>query len=148
MLVTTSTDTTMCKLLPSQRWIPVLLRLTVSIATKMALLFASAADLHAGPATVTEGVKADADPSANGISISVLVAKSNKPIPEFRVIAGTKAGAVTKEFEERTGKEVVNWQPHTVRVGKDGKLDWPLERAYAEMALRFEADGYAPMKSS
>ena len=79
-----------------------------------------------------------------GIRISVLNEKGDKGVPEFRVIAGVSSGSVTGEFERRTGKVVVNWQPHTCRVGKNGDYVWPLANAYDEMALRVEADGYQP----
>ena len=79
-----------------------------------------------------------------GIRISVLNAKGDKGIPEFRVIAGVSSGSVSAEFEKQTSKVVVNWQPHTCRVGKNGDYVWPLANAYDEMALRVEADGYQP----
>ena len=79
-----------------------------------------------------------------GIRISVLNEKGDKGIPKFRVIAGVSSGSVTREFEKRTNKVVVNWQPHTCRVGKNGDYVWPLANAYDEMALRVEADGYQP----
>ena len=79
-----------------------------------------------------------------GIRISVLNEKGDKGIPEFRVIAGVSSGSVTREFEKRTSKVVVNWQSHTCRVGKNGDYVWPLANAYDEMALRVEADGYQP----
>ncbi|MBC7851884.1 MAG: hypothetical protein IAF94_00465, partial [Pirellulaceae bacterium] len=79
---------------------------------------------------------------ASGIRLSVLNAKGDKGIPEFRVIAGVGSGSVTSEFEKRTGKAVINWQPHTCRIGREGDYVWPLAKAYDEMALRVEADGY------
>ena len=78
------------------------------------------------------------------IRISVLNEKGDQGLPSFRVIAGINARAVSQPFEKRTGRTVINWQPHTCRVGKDGDYFWPLERAYKEMALRVEADGYQP----
>ena len=51
---------------------------------------------------------------------------------------------MTSEFEKRTGQTVINWQPHTCRIGKEGDYVWPLAKAYDEMALRVEADGYQP----
>ncbi len=79
-----------------------------------------------------------------GITISVMNATGDRGIPEFRVIAGVSSGGIADEYEKRTGKTVINWQPHTCRIGKDGALVWPLDKAYAEMALRVEADGYQP----
>ena len=79
-----------------------------------------------------------------GIRITVLNSTGDKGIPEFRVIAGVSPGSVTAKFEKRTGQAVINWQPHTCRIGKDGELVWPLDRVRAEMALRVEADGYQP----
>ena len=49
-----------------------------------------------------------------------------------------------EEFEKRTGRTVINWQPHTCGIGKDGDYVWPLAKAYDEMAIRVEADGYQP----
>lgn len=83
---------------------------------------------------------------ANGIAINVMNAKGDKTIPEFRVIAGVSSGSVSSEFEKRTGKTVINWQPHTCRIGKDGGYVWPLDKAYDEMAIRVEADGYVPQR--
>lgn len=80
----------------------------------------------------------------NGIRISVLNAKGDRGIPEFRVIAGVSSRGVADEFEKRTGRTVINWQPHTCRIGKEGDYVWPLDKAYDEMAIRVEADGYAP----
>ena len=79
-----------------------------------------------------------------GIRISVLNAKGDRGIPEFRVVAGVNSGGVASEFEKRTGQTVINWQPHTCRIGKEGDYVWPLAEAYSEMALRVEADGYQP----
>jgi hypothetical protein len=63
---------------------------------------------------------------------------------EFVVLAGIEAGSTSAEFERRTGRTVVNWQPHTVRIGKQGEYVWPLDRAYDVMYLRIEAEGYQP----
>jgi hypothetical protein len=95
------------------------------------------------PNATPKGVEADAATAAkNGISLSVLDSTGKKPIPNFRVIAGVKS-SVSAEFEKTHGAVVV-WQPHTLREGKNGGLVWPLEKAYEEMALRVEADGYEP----
>ena len=75
----------------------------------------------------------------NGIRVTVLDATGRNPIKEFQVIAGVRSHAGGWK-----AKEVVNWQPHTLRQGRDGGLVWLLNRAYDEMALRVEADGYAP----
>ena len=61
---------------------------------------------------------------------------------EFLVLAGIEAGSTAAEFEKRTGRTVVNWQPHTVRIAKGGEYAWPLARAYDVMYLRIEAEGY------
>lgn len=79
-----------------------------------------------------------------GIRLSVLNAKGDQGIAAFRVIAGIPARGIADEYEKRTGKTVINWQPHTVQLGKDGDFVWPLGKAYDEMALRVEADGYVP----
>jgi len=81
---------------------------------------------------------------ANGIRITVLNSTGDKGIAEFRVIAGVPARGTADEYEKRTGRTVVNWQPHTVKIGKDGDYTWPLDKAYDEMAIRIEADGYEP----
>ena len=73
------------------------------------------------------------------ILLNVQDAETKTPVPEFRVIAGVKFSA------GRTGEpEIITWQPHTLRLGQDGALSWPLAKAYDSMALRVEADGYAP----
>jgi hypothetical protein len=82
--------------------------------------------------------------AGSGIRISVFDSTSDKPIPEFRLIAGVPARGIADEYEKRTGKTAINWQPHTVKIGKDGDYVWPLDKAYDEMALRIEADGYVP----
>lgn len=81
---------------------------------------------------------------ASGIRISVLNSKGDKGIAEFRVIAGVPSNGIADEYEKRTGRTVVNWQPHTLRIGKDGDYVWPLAKAYDVMAIRVEADGYQP----
>ncbi len=73
------------------------------------------------------------------ILVNVLDATSKKPIPEFRVIAGVKSSG-----RGERGPEIISWQPHTLRVGQDGALNWPMAKAYDLMALRVEADGYMP----
>jgi len=72
-----------------------------------------------------------------GISLSVQDTTGKTTLKEFRVIAGVRAGSAG-------GKDTINWQPHTLREGKDGALLWPLDKAYDEMALRVEAEGYMP----
>jgi beta-lactamase regulating signal transducer with metallopeptidase domain/biopolymer transport protein ExbD len=84
----------------------------------------------ADPAALAEARKVS-------IALTVLDSTGQKPVLEFRVIAGVRAGSAG-------GKDTINWQPHTLREGKDGGLLWPLDKAYDEMALRVEADGYAP----
>lgn len=113
----------------------------------------------ASPATADEAVsgqspakesRADQQPEeevvdfSQGIRITVLNSTADRSIPEFRVIAGVSAGDVAAEFEKRTGRTVINWQPHTCRIGMNGDYLWPLNRAYDEMAIRIEADGYQP----
>ncbi|HXV08017.1 MAG TPA: hypothetical protein VD791_08300, partial [Burkholderiales bacterium] len=56
---------------------------------------------------------------ASGIRLSVLNATGDQGIREFRVIAGVPARGIADEFERRTGKTVVNWQPHTLKIGND-----------------------------
>ncbi len=73
------------------------------------------------------------------ILVNVLDATGKKPIREFHVIAGMRS----MPSRERDN-QIVNWQPHTLRIGTDGVLNWPLAEAYDPMALRVEADGYAP----
>ena len=60
------------------------------------------------------------------------------------MLAGVPAGSVSAEYEKRTGRTVVNWQPHTVRIAKGGRYDWPRDRGYDVMYLRLEAEGYQP----
>ena len=79
-------------------------------------------------------------PGQNGIRIRVIDQGGNR-LPEFRVIAGVRPGISLKV------EGVVNWQPHTLRIGKDGTLLWPLDKGYDEMALRVEADGFVPQMS-
>ena len=80
-------------------------------------------------------------PEQNGIRIRVFNKENGNPLAEFRVIAGVRSG-VSREVDG-----VVNWQPHTLRIGQDGALMWPIEKGYNEMALRIEADGFVPERS-
>ncbi|MFO0868908.1 MAG: M56 family metallopeptidase [Pirellulales bacterium] len=82
--------------------------------------------------------------SAQGIHVRVLDARGERKLAEFRVVAGVPSGGVAADYERRTGRAVINWQPHTLQVGRDGSYVWPLNKAYEEMALRVEADGYVP----
>jgi hypothetical protein len=77
------------------------------------------------------------------IHLEVLDSAGQKSLTEFRVLAGTRSN-VSQRFEKEHGVKVVNWQPHTLRQGSDGSLIWPLKRAYADLCLRVEADGYVP----
>ena len=87
----------------------------------------------------------DKKADSNGIRITVLSQESNKAIPVFRIIAGVRASpSEGGQYEKRTGRVVINWQPHTVRIGKDGEYVWPAERGWEETAYRVEADGYVP----
>ena len=67
---------------------------------------------------------------------------AGEKLQEFLVLAGVPAGSVAADFEKRTGRTAVNWQPHTVRIGKAGEYAWPLDRAYDVMYLRLETDGH------
>ncbi len=92
-------------------------------------------------AVVPESGKVDSPPQArpkNTIHLTVRSQIGQKPIHEFRIIAGVRPGSVGGS------DATINWQPHTLRVGHDGSLDWPLEKAYEEMVLRIEADGWLP----
>jgi hypothetical protein len=62
--------------------------------------------------------------------------------PQFLVLAGVPAGSIAADFEKRTGRRAINWQPHTVRISKNGQYAWPLDRSYDVMYLRLEAEGY------
>src|SRR5262249_1645177 len=76
-----------------------------------------------------------AEPAPGGdIEMRVVDATSGAPVREFRVIAGVRAGSVAST------PDVVNWQPHTLRVGHDGSFVWPAARSYDDMALRVEAE--------
>jgi beta-lactamase regulating signal transducer with metallopeptidase domain len=134
--------------------------LMIAAITPLAMLQAAPTQLPAGELTADDSrpeekpvlrepaprdpdLEESADP-ANGIRISVMNASGDRGIPEFRVIAGVSSGGVASEFEKRTGRTVINWQPHTCCIGKNGGYVWPLEQAYPEMAIRVEADGYTP----
>ena len=83
------------------------------------------------------------NPATSGYRVNVHDTHTHLEVNNFRVIAGVRS-SVSQEFEKKQGKPVVVWQPHTLREGKDGVLDWPMEKAYEEMGLRVEADGYEP----
>lgn len=103
----------------------------------------AAAQTPPNPGTPKSPILVAPDPMLTDIRVSAFDSTGNKPLPAFRVIAGVRSG-VSGEFEKRSERPVVNWQPHTLKVGKDGDLLWPLAKAYDEMALRVEADGYQP----
>jgi beta-lactamase regulating signal transducer with metallopeptidase domain/biopolymer transport protein ExbD len=104
----------------------------------------------AGPnALVSEGElklepPAGAPPLENGYRLQVSgLTAGREPtlLRKFRVIAGVPSG-VSTDFEKTSGEKVYAWQPHTLRVGKDGTILWPMDKAYDQMVLRVEADGY------
>jgi len=97
--------------------------------------------------TTTAATDAEANRRENGISITVLDGTDKKPIPKFRVLAGTRPRSESAEFNKRVPSHVVYWQPHTLRMGENGGCIWPLKKAYDEMTLRIEADGYQPQRS-
>jgi hypothetical protein len=83
----------------------------------------------------------------DGIELSVVDLTNGQPIVEFRVIAGIPAGqSITRDFQQRGGGEVINWQPHTAKLGRGGNFVWPLARGWDDMALRIESDGYEPQR--
>jgi hypothetical protein len=71
------------------------------------------------------------------IELSVVAATDGKPIERFRIVSGTPfpRGMVADV------RSTAQWQPHTLRIGKNGRLDWPLP-GWDELILRVEADGY------
>ena len=73
---------------------------------------------------------------STSISLTVKDVDGGKAIPAFRVIAGVRSQA--------GNKDIVNLQPHTLQEGRNGAMFWPLDKAYDEMALRVEADGFMP----
>ena len=78
------------------------------------------------------------------IEISVVAATGGKPIERFRVVAGhAVSGGNGPRCSKRAGVDTVTaqWQPHTLRIGTNGRLDWPLT-GWDELILRVEADGY------
>ena len=81
----------------------------------------------------------------SGIFLKVLDSTGQHPIKEFRVISGVPS-SVSSEFEKSQGRRVSNWQSHTLHIGSEGALLWPLDKAYDDMALRVEADGYVPQE--
>jgi hypothetical protein len=93
-----------------------------------------------------------AAPREPSIEIAVVSAASGKPIGQFRVIVGVPSGVYAdRDFIHRTGidpRDVANWQAHTLRVGTNGRLEWPIGRTYPEMSLRVEAEGYQTQRSA
>jgi beta-lactamase regulating signal transducer with metallopeptidase domain len=102
------------------------------------------AELKAATVKPRDPTPEELEARKTGIRLSVLNTKGDQGIAVFRVIAGVPAQGIADEYEKRTGKTAINWQPHTLKVGKDGDFVWPLAKAYEEMALRVEADGYVP----
>jgi beta-lactamase regulating signal transducer with metallopeptidase domain len=80
---------------------------------------------------------------SEGILIMVNDANTDAPIEEFHVLAGVPS-SVSQQFETDHNTAVVNWQAHTIKIGRDGEFSWPADKGYAEMSLRIEADGYVP----
>ena len=113
------------------------------------LATADTAVVITGNAAANEALPAPAAPAAvpaksaasqtRSILVNVMDSTGRKPIKEFRVIAGVKSS-----FSGPGTQEIITWQPHTLRTGSDGALIWPMAKAYDPMALRVEADGYAP----
>jgi hypothetical protein len=79
--------------------------------------------------TTAAGAEANDEPTE--LRINVLDEGTGKPIPSFRLIAGSDIRKTINEgFTERTGAVAVNWQPHTTKIGKDGIYIWPLARVW------------------
>jgi beta-lactamase regulating signal transducer with metallopeptidase domain/biopolymer transport protein ExbD len=89
------------------------------------------------------GLKGEAEPQEEGIRLSVRDAATGERLKSFRVVAGVPS-SVSMDFERTKGAPVAAWQGHTIRAGADGWMFWPTARAYDEMMLRVEADGYIP----
>lgn len=100
---------------------------------------AAAVPAEANPGKVLAAAPARSSKARpTSIQLTVLDAEG-RPVPEFHVVAGVKSSV-----SPRRDPEIVNWQPHTLRTGQGGTLDWPMAKAYDPMALRVEADGFAP----
>ncbi len=81
------------------------------------------------------------------LAIRVIDHETGDPISKFKAIAGVdiRKDMLNQEFVKRHGDAMlVNWQPHTVRVGKNGEYKWPMNRMYNPLGLRVEAEGYIP----
>lgn len=96
-----------------------------------------------GPFAAPAEPEAPATARKSGIQLNVLDSTGQHPMKEFRVIAGVPS-SVSSEFEKAHGTRVANWQSHTLHAGREGGLVWPLDKAYDEMALRVEVEGYVP----
>lgn len=107
------------------------------------ILAASSAALMAGDVTLTDA-EIQSDDGSDALRVRVLDAEGGKEISTFRVILGVdiKIG-LEKEFIERhPGKQVVNWQPHTTKIGSNGVWERSMRKMYNPLALRVEAEGY------
>ncbi len=83
--------------------------------------------------------------------IRVLDGETDKPIDSFFVVGGVpiRPDSLNADFKRQfPNVNLVNWQPHTARVGNDGEYYWPLARAYDSHCLRVEVDGYIPQHFS
>lgn len=94
-------------------------------------------NIEEDPFTVPADPERFAAARRSGILLHVMDSTGRTALKTFRVIAGVRAGSAGKP-------DTVNWQPHTLREGRNGGMIWPLNKAYDEMALRVEADGCEP----
>jgi hypothetical protein len=116
----------------------------VTLKTMIAALGCGLVQCLWQPATAAGAEAKDAPPA---LRIIVLDEETGKPIPSFRLIAGSDIRkGINEGFAKRTAAEAVNWQPHTAKIGNDGIYIWPLARTWKKTGLRVETDGYIPQR--
>lgn len=92
------------------------------------------------PTPVAASPTTSRSPSETMLHVTVRDRSTSLPVSQFHVTAGADpAVREPKNF-------IVNWGWHTVRTGRDGKIDCPI--VYDPMALRIEAEGYEPASTS
>lgn len=70
-----------------------------------------------------------------------LDAATGKLIPQVRVCAASARGNPLQ------GRGEVTWQQHLLKTFEGGKIDFRMQRGYAQTVVRIDADGYRPYVS-
>jgi beta-lactamase regulating signal transducer with metallopeptidase domain/Tfp pilus assembly protein PilF len=94
-----------------------------------------------GFGTIRPVAYAKLDQRRSGLAFSVVDAVDRAPIPQFRVLWGSRVGDISTKTKET---EAINWRVYDSRETGNGVYFLPWGAAKDEVSLRVEADGYRP----